>query len=247
MIRVLTTALTSADLLRAQAYACQKWLGEHQLTVVNDAENKPTFTNLWVAEMPKQIRQVSKEVGAEHIRFPQRLHQRRHMVFPNEPRYLRRLETANTRCADAVQYGITHLLKQSGEPILVLDADIAPIKQIDCRLLLKQKPIWGIGQNRGPIHYLWNGLLLFHPDKAKRMELFNVDCGCPGGTPVDVGGMLYLWLAANNGNIGYFARDTGGDWELYADTFLHLRGGGNWEYRTDAVARTDRFIEAIQQ
>ena len=262
MIRALVTALTSPELLEAQAAALHRHMAdEFELIVVNDACEQEHFSNVWQEGMPERIEWMCQDVGARHIRFPQELHRERERIFPDEPQQWRSFENANTRCADAIQYGANLLLAESDEPLLILDADMVPYHRVAPEALLALYPIWGVPQQRSNVRYLWNGILLIDPRHAAAMDEFNLDCGHPGGIPVDVGGMLFRFVIANEGRIGTFDICSAQAWlnrgvgidlpaplaeffrwdcetqttyrisETYGGMFAHLGGGGNWEVR----------------
>lgn len=203
MLRVLVTALTDPNLLRVQARALQEFLPPHRLVVVNDAYEAEHFSNHWDSRIAVEIRIAAIDVGATYLRFPQRHHFNRSRVFPGAEFYDN--PNANTRCADAIQYGVNKLLKQSLAPILILDADMVPYKPFDVAARLKEKPLWGVEQDRpNDVRYLWNGLLLIDPKRVNRLDLFNLDCGTVNGEPVDVGGQLHWFLRENEGKLGSF-------------------------------------------
>jgi hypothetical protein len=263
MIRVLVTACTSGDLLVAQGKALVRHMAHHpyELHVVNDAQEDEHFSNNWRRGTVAEITAACLPIGAQEHRFPQEWHTDRRQVFPNEPEEFANVENANTRCADAVQFGVNLLLGESDEPILILDADMVPYSPVEPKNLLAIKPIWGVPQTRDGIIYLWNGLLLVDPRRAAGMGLFNLDCAHINDTPCDVGGMLYLFLKANQGGFGSFGicsarahtfsangalpdrlqdffrwdSNTQHDHyrasETYGGIFVHLGGGGNWEVR----------------
>lgn len=282
MLRVLTTALTSPELLRVQADALHEYLPPHRLYVVNDAYEAQHFSNHWTHDMPDAIQNACQEVGAVHWRFPDRWHFCRWMVFPgteySPPAEFQENPNANTRCADATQYGIDRLLKLSSDPILLLDADMIPYRPFDVEALLAEHPIWRVSQSRpNQVEYAWNGLFMVDPRRVNRLDLLNFDCGTVNGERVDVGGQLHWWLLENQGLVGDFGHFHSADhwaemqdglprplyefmmWSLdhrinelsvpetYADSFAHLRAGGNWEVRDAGVAqeRLDRFIAAV--
>ncbi len=262
MIRVLVTACTSGPLLEAQGAALRRQMAcPYELTVVNDAKRDEHFSNMWERGKEQEIHDAAMRLGVKgYMRFPPAWHTDRRQVFPNEPDEFCEVENANTRCADAVQFGVNHLLAESDEPLLILDADMIPYRELEPLPMLEQYPVWGVPQTRGRFRYLWNGLILIDPKRAGAMDLFNLDCAHIDGTPVDVGGMLYPFVEANQGQIGVFriasaivlAATTNGQlpehlrsffrWdrdtqlnyrisETYGDLFAHLGGGGNWEVR----------------
>lgn len=204
MIRVLVTALTDPTLLKVQARALQAFLPPHRLIVVNDAYDDEHFSNVWSRDMPRLLRRACDENGITHLRFPQKYHYARTRIFA-DPQDRPESPNANTRCADAIQYGVNKLLKQSLAPILVIDADMVPYKPFDVVGRLKEKPLWGVEQHRpGDVRYLWNGLLLIDPKRVNRLDLFNLDCGTVNGEPVDVGGQLHWFLQHNRDHLGSF-------------------------------------------
>lgn len=219
MLRVLVTALTDPNLLRVQARALQAFLPPHRLVVVNDAYETEHFSNAWNRDMPAQIKRVCWEKRLTHYRFPQKYHYQRTRIF-NDPQDRPESPNANTRCADAIQYGVNKLLKQSMAPILILDADMVPFKPFDVAARLKEKPLWGVEQDRpNGVRYLWNGLLLIDPKRVNRLDLFNLDCGTVNGEPVDVGGQLHWFLRENEGLLGSFGHFYSAEhWEEMQDS-----------------------------
>jgi hypothetical protein len=204
VLRVLVTALTDPNLLRVQARALQEFLPPHRLIVVNDAYEEEHFSNVWTPGMPDRIKKAARDSWAVHYRLPQQYHYQRTKIFA-DPQDRPESPNANTRCADAIQYGVNKLLKQSLAPILILDADMVPYKPFDVAERLREKPLWGVEQCRDhSVSYLWNGLLLIDPKRVNRLDLFNLDCGTVNGEPVDVGGQLHWFLLHNRENLGSF-------------------------------------------
>lgn len=246
MIRVVTTALTSPLLLRAQAEALRRHLRCHyELLVVNDARPFPHFSNLWTAGMPDRIRRVARSVGAKHIRLPQRLHANRELIFPDEPERFRQLDDANSRCADAVQFGVNAALEAGDDPIMLIDADIAPFQTFNPYQYLDKRPVWGVPQNRGGYHYLWNGLILIDPTHALAMDKFNLDCGAINGVGVDVGGMLYEFVRENDFYVGEFHAVSAGNWCFESDPGLPLPDSIIQFMRWDCVESTGFRISEV--
>jgi hypothetical protein len=208
LIRVLVTACTSGELLVVQAQALERHMvapDDWDFIVVNDAKEDEHFSNNWERGKAEEIEAAARDIDAIHHRFPQEWHTDRRHVFPDEPDEFVDIENANTRCADAVQYGVNLLLGENvADPILILDADMVPYRAVDPATLLRVHPVWGVRQTRGGIVYLWNGLILVDPDRALAMNLFNLDCAHIDGTPCDVGGMLYRFVQANQHDMGGF-------------------------------------------
>lgn len=272
LIRVLVTACTSGPLLEAQGRALERHMAcPYELTVVNDAKDDEHFSNMWQTGKAAEIEHAAAQVGARHVRFPQEWHTDRRQVFPDEPDESCAVENANTRCADAVQYGVDLVLSESYEPLLILDADMVPYRRFNPRLLLDDHPVVGVPQTRSGVVYLWNGLILVDPKRVFRMDLFNLDCVRDATMELDVGGMLYMFVAANTGKVGsfiitpaaahiatsatslpeqldqFFRWDVGtqGEYrasETYGDWFAHLGGGGNWEVRDQ-----DEALERVRR
>jgi len=235
---------------------------------------EPHFSNLWQSGVPGEVEAFCVETGVTHLRFPQELHQVRERIFPRVQNEFRTTETANTRCADAIQYGLQHL--RNLEPVLILDADMIPFRPFEPIQLLDEFPLWGVLQNRGPVSYLWNGIMLYDPSRLN-MGRFNIDCGIVDGVNVDVGGMLHGWLSDNWQSARFFRTELVTlDWihwmdthlplplrdffewqirtfpigrpsDIYGEAFVHLGGGGNWEVREASLAREriDRFCDAV--
>jgi hypothetical protein len=229
----------------------QRWVDDYEVLVINDTRVIPHFSNMWRRGVTGEIRVAARAAGVRHRRFPQYLHTRRELIFPEEPKAFRELEDANSRCADAIQYGVNLLLSESDQPILILDADMIPVAPFYWKNWLKRYPIWGVPENKGPgIDYLWNGIILVDPAQVNAMDRFNIDCGQLDGVPVDVGGMLHEFLRANEGRVGTISRlyDWIDGFELCGDIFAHLRGGGNWQVfdQDEAQERVNRFIRVTR-
>ena len=203
-LRIVVAAATSGALLEAQARLLRKYVAEpFDLLVVNDASPQEHFSNNWRRGVSAEIRTAAHRVGARHIRCPRLFHYYRERIFPDVPDRFSRFNNANTRCADAVQLGVSYLLREGDGPILLMDADMVPFKAFSSSEFLAGAPIWGVPQTReNAVQYLWNGIILFDPGQMNEMSLFSLDCGEIDGQPVDVGGMLYRILRRNK--VGYF-------------------------------------------
>lgn len=151
---------------------------------------------------------------------------------------------------------------------MIIDSDIFAIAKVNARRFLKNAVIAGVKQQRGEITYLWNGILYLRnlPDRKN----FNLMPGSINNTNVDVGGMLYHWIKANNPQIKYIPhtshitkanknliylpskiRSEYKDeytFEIINNQFLHYSRGSNWNLESSAyhdkkTALLRKFVE----
>jgi hypothetical protein len=230
---------------------------DFQFNIINDAKLNGDLTNFNQVDLEEKINNICKKNNINCIRFPQEYHTKRKILFPNtaEPK----TNNAVTRCADVTQFCINHFVKNYNNGyLMILDADMFFINNFNIINFMKNYNIGGIKQKMG---YLWNGICIFD-SKLKLKELnFDcgyvnnepVDVG--GQTyhfikkykdivnykPVTCSHYTFAdTFEEESDNIKKILLeycnlrdDKSANKEIILDKcILHIRSGGNWDYRT---------------
>jgi hypothetical protein len=225
--------------------------------VINDAKIYKDLTNFNQSKLCEKINNICNELNIECIRFPQEYHKNRTILFPNttEPT----TENSVTRCADVVQFCINHFINNYNDGyLMILDADMFFINDFNIIHFMENYNISGILQKMG---YLWNGIIIFDPILNLNEINFDcgyvnnepVDVG--GQTyffmekykdiikykPISCSHYTYPQTYNNLNNklklllskYSKLREDKSANKEIILNsTILHIRSGGNWDYRS---------------
>ena len=230
---------------------------EYKFIIINDAKLEGDLTNFNQLDLEDKIKNICTKNKIECIRLPQEYHNNRTFLFPNtkEPN----TNNAVTRCADVTQFCINHFVENYNNGyLMILDADMFFIKPFNIIEFMKNSNIAGIKQKMG---YLWNGIFI-SDSKLNLSELnFDcgyvdkepVDVGgqtfyfmkkykdiikykpitCSHYTfketfETETDSIKKLLLEYCN-----LREDNSANKEIILDNcILHIRSGGNWDYRT---------------
>lgn len=130
---------------------------DFKFIIINDAKLEGDLTNFNQSNLNEKISNTCKNNNIDCIRFPQNYHTNRNILFPNtsEPK----TNNAVTRCADVTQFCINHFLKNHNNGLLmILDADMFFINNFNILNFMENHNLGGIRQKMG---YLWNGICIF--------------------------------------------------------------------------------------
>jgi hypothetical protein len=129
------------------------------------------------------------------------------------------------------------------------------------------------------IEYLWNGIIAADFESLPNLHEISFDAGLQGGLPTDTGGASHSWVAENIDKIQWLEYKSSLNWaskdmprfisgtlrdfivnddrnqnkmmysEVYADTFFHFRGGGNWnmEPRKIVYSRREKIFQGFSE
>lgn len=268
--------------LESQLKLCRKHVKINYDFAVGWDEPQSSDRSLGLSNSSVIAEELAIANGASFHMVPSWVHTERNRLF-----FRSDLRTANVsdyamRCANSLNYMLGLISWRKYKQVLVLDADMFPIHDLETSPVDAQRPIAGVRQLSGKkkdYEYFWNGLFWIYGD-APFSNLINFDIVKFRGIKTDVGGAtnqyiqlcrhlgldpvflnhlaslswgeqqlgdlklekpLQNWLSFDyrNGE-GFFA-------EIYDETFLHYRGGGNWMNRNSAVelANRDALVAAL--
>ena len=168
---------------------------------------------------------------------------------------------ACVRCANVVQYSLDQIGFNHNGLVMIIDSDMFLVKEFSLVEHMKNCNLAGVPQSRRSltnnnvvVHYRWNGLVFFNMNTLPNKQEMNFNCGIISGAPLDVGGYISQYLkkypmirlktfSSNHvNNIGiqnlsnpfqnYFNKKPHNIEFLLNFTFLHYRGGGNWDNKS---------------
>lgn len=255
---IYSTHFNMPEYIELQFKSLKKYFqNDFEFIVINDAKLEGDLTNFNQTDLNEKINNVCKKNSIECVRFPQEYHSNRIILFPEtkEPK----TNNAVTRCSDVTQFCINHFVKNYNNGLLmILDADMFFISNFNILNFMKNYNLAGIKQKMG---YIWNGICIFD-SKLNLKELnFDcgyvnkepVDVG---------GHTYYFMKKYNNiikykpiscshytfeetfegesDNITKILleytklrQDKSANKEIILNKcILHIRSGGNWDYRT---------------
>lgn len=213
MIKVFIFAFNRPDLLEMQVDSLRKFNQDPlNITVVQD-KHDDSYTEDFIS--------ICKKVDVELIT---------HNAQSNR--------TASQYHADSVQFVYDNHLGD-GDVVLFLDHDMFAIEEMNLTEMIGSHDVLGLYQERGPVKYIWPGMMLFKYDSLKGLE-FSFSPGSYNGQMLDTGGGTYKLFESNldiqDSDVGYpefyntiKLDDFDYPFELHLNNkFLHMRNSCQW-------------------
>ncbi len=188
-IRILTFHYNRPDFLEYQCQAFKKFFpDEYEIIVFNDAPD---------SKMQKEIEEACEKNGITCVRFEQSWHEtdplnemiRNLLDTPQKNSFFRFplkngfpsheaiAQQVSVRHCHVIQYALDHYGYGHDDVVVILDADVFPIKPISIRSLLKDVQLVAIDSEFKHIHYAWVPFVAFDPRKLPDLAdlKFHVD------------------------------------------------------------------------
>lgn len=102
---------------------------------------------------------------------------------------------------ETIQWTYDTIIKEKHDEDMVLfcDSDMFLLDEFSIEEYIKDEVIAGALQVRGPIEYIWNGIMFFNMSEITKIGPdLNFSDGDVEGNMTDIGGHLYYWFLENN-------------------------------------------------
>ncbi len=231
-IRILTFQYNSPDFLEFQYKTLKKFIiDEYELFVINDA---PDPAN------EKLIRDVCEKYDLKYVRYEQiwhmtdslnelirervnTPHRNSYFQFPLEagfPDLKAIAQQPSVRHCHVIQYALDLFGYEHDDIVVIMDADVFPVKTISIRDLLKEAPIVGIDSQFQDKHYLWVPFIAFDPKRLPNIKNLKFHLDLIDDMLCDTGSHSH-WYLKDNPEVTYrlYPRCSDNDlhpWDLYA-------------------------------
>lgn len=262
MLYIYTAVVNNPKFIEMQHMTNKKFIkDDYKFIVYNDAKDWEDYSNHNDPSIKKQIRNICEKLNIECID----INNKHHINVPG----------ASDRTADSCNEILKDQIKKNNQSLL-LDSDMFIINDINILQKYGDYNIAIVPQERFNIKYFWNGLTFFNMPKINNKHLlnWNIITGTDTGgmmyhflksdpylniyninhlwslnwnkenAPNNLNPILYDFLDNDfkNENGKYFA-------ELYDNTFLHYRAGGNWmkENENQHIIRTDLLFNTLSK
>lgn len=167
------------------------------VVALDDVQGIPHL-DLGRSKLDEQFEGLCSSLDIPLIRIPSWVHSDRTILFPETKERVSG-DITNLRAADALQYVFNIAPWTKYHSVLLLDADMFPIRPITQPDLSRSIPLFAVLQNRRrrkrAIKYFWNGIFWISSD-APLAHLLNFDCVKDKGLRADTGGQTYHLLDA---------------------------------------------------
>lgn len=186
---------------------------------VKDDYEFVVFNNAQDPQKRQDIRNVCQKHSLRCIEIPQEIHDRPYLFrAPQENK-----NHACCRVANCIQYSLDVLGFKHDDIVVIIDTDMFLIKPFSFRDFMRGYDLAGVPQRRGPVTYLWQGLIMFNMQTLPDKEQLNFNCGSIEGQPCDVGGYSHKYLKSHpNVKIRFFADEKTTQQLDYSSEFIHL-------------------------
>ena len=149
-------------------------------------------------ELDEHFERLCTSLDIPLIRIPGWVHADRTILFPETKEEISG-DITNLRAADALQYVFNIVPWRKYDSVLLLDADMFPIRTVTKPDLSRDIPLFAVFQKRSrrsrAIKYFWNGIFWISSE-APLSHLLNFDCVKDKGLRADTGGRTFHLLEA---------------------------------------------------
>ena len=194
-----------------------------RITVVDDSRWRPHPSNAMKRSTGAKVRRICSEGEVGYSRFPWPLHRFRALLFPRTQWPAVR-SSASMRTADTLQWGIMAMHLEPDEILVVLDADLIPMRRVDLGAKLDSCDFIYRSQVRDGqsflVEYPWNGYFISQASLVRGAPDFHWDIDEIDGASCDTGGALAGWLRRHRarGNSIECLSSGAWDWREWKDT-----------------------------
>ena len=181
--QIFTSVVNRPDFVETQYRLFKTFLKDEkwQFNVVDDSMEE---------SITEEFKSVCDIYGIKYYRKPQNPNKK----FDNP--------LAGARHAtETIQWTYDTIIKEKHDEDMVLfcDSDMFLLDEFSIEEYIKDEVIAGALQVRGPIEYIWNGIMFFNMSEITRIGPdLNFSDGDVEGNMTDIGGHLYYWFLENN-------------------------------------------------
>jgi len=181
--QIFTSVVNRPDFVETQYRLFKTFLKdeEWQFNVVDDSMEE---------SITEEFKSVCDIYGIKYYRKPQNPNKK----FDNP--------LAGARHAtETIQWTYDTIIKEKHDEDMVLfcDSDMFLLDEFSIEEYIKDEVIAGALQVRGPIEYIWNGIMFFNMSEITKIGRdLNFSDGDVEGNMTDIGGHLYYWFLENN-------------------------------------------------
>ena len=181
--QIFTSVVNRPDFVETQYRLFKTFLKdeEWQFNVVDDSMEE---------SITEEFKSVCDIYGIKYYRKPQNPNKK----FDNP--------LAGARHAtETIQWTYDTIIKEKHDDDMVLfcDSDMFLLDEFSIEEYIKDEVIAGALQVRGPIEYIWNGIMFFNMSEITKIGPdLNFSDGDVEGNMTDIGGHLYYWFLENN-------------------------------------------------
>lgn len=181
--QIFTSVVNRPDFVETQYRLFKTFLKdeEWQFNVVDDSMEE---------SITEEFKSVCDIYGIKYYRKPQNPNKK----FDNP--------LAGARHAtETIQWTYDTIIKEKHDEDMVLfcDSDMFLLDEFSIEEYIKDEVIAGSLQVRGPIEYIWNGIMFFNMSEISKIDPdLNFSDGNVEGNMTDIGGHLYYWFLKNN-------------------------------------------------
>ena len=181
--QIFTSVVNRPDFVETQYRLFKTFLKDEdwQFNVVDDSMEE---------SITEEFKSVCDIYGIKYYRKPQNPNKK----FDNP--------LAGARHAtETIQWTYDTIIKEkhAEDMVLFCDSDMFLLDEFSIEEYIKDEVIAGSLQVRGPIEYIWNGIMFFNMSEITKIDPdLNFSDGNVEGNMTDIGGHLYYWFLKNN-------------------------------------------------
>ena len=182
--QIFTSVVNSLDFVETQYRLFKTFLKdeEWQFNVVDDSMEE---------SITEEFKSVCDIYGIKYYRKPQNPNKKLDNPLAGKSRH----------ATETIQWTYDTIIKEKHDEDMVLfcDSDMFLLDEFSIEEYIKDEVIAGALQVRGPIEYIWNGIMFFNMSEITKINPdLNFSDGDVEGNMTDIGGHLYYWFLENN-------------------------------------------------
>jgi len=179
MLHIVTSVINNPLFIEIQYWTFKHFIkGDYKFVVFNHAKDWADYTNFGNTNMKNEITNMCLKYNIECIDIPYEEYQKK---------------TTTYLCDYAMNYITRNYILVHNEPTLIIDSDMFLMSEFDVTKY-NDYDMAIVPQDRGHVHYAWNGICFMNTSKLENKHLLdwcggNIEC-----QSCDVGGALYYYF-----------------------------------------------------
>lgn len=265
MLHIQTAVVNNPKFIELQHTTCKFFVsGDYDFTVFNDAKDWPDYSNFGNPELRRDIQRTCERLNIPCISL-NHPHHRSMACAAN------RCANANNAMLEVQRATADSYLVLDSDMFPIAPMGVDKYNAFDGAIVRQR-----VEKDGRALDYFWNGIYYFNMAKLAPKALMDWKCDMNDGVWTDVGGGMYTFLRETKNKLysiphlislrwgveqyplmldlkwlNYIqsdSRNVGRTFfsEIYDDTFLHFRAGGNWEQRdAGEYASRVKLLESV--
>lgn len=182
---IITHAYNRPDFITIQDQTFRAFVkDDYEFVVFNDASDEETSL---------AIQNTCADLNISCIPIPQDIHKGPYL--PRMP--WESYDHPCVRASNVFQYSLNNLGFDHDGLVMIIDSDMFLVDDLNVAEYMQDYDISALDQSRGPVHYLWSGLVFLNMQTLPNKKQLSFNCTTVEGHACDVGAETYYYIRNN--------------------------------------------------